>query len=88
MRPLSLGRWQGHFVLASETCAFDTIGAEKIRDIQPGEMVVIGRDGLRSIQVIPSPRTALCIFEFIYFARPDSDIHGKNAVSYTHLDRL
>ena len=78
VRPLSLGRWQGHFVLASETCAFDTIGAEKIRDIRPGEMVVISREGLRSIQVLSSPRTALCVFEFIYFARPDSDIHDKN----------
>ncbi len=78
IRPLSLGRWQGRFVLASETCAFDTIGAEKIRDIGPGEMVVIDKDGLRSVQVMPSPRTAFCVFEFIYFARPDSDIHDKN----------
>ncbi|NMB35111.1 MAG: amidophosphoribosyltransferase [Firmicutes bacterium] len=78
VRPLSLGRWRGHLVLSSETCAFDTIGAEKIRDIQPGEMVVIGRDGLKSIQVMPSPRLALCVFEFIYFARPDSDIHDRN----------
>ena len=78
MRPLSLGRWQGHYVLASETCAFDTIGAEIIRDVRPGEMVVISKEGLQSIQVLPSSRTALCVFEFIYFARPDSDIHGKN----------
>lgn len=78
VRPLSLGRWRGHYVLASETCAFDTIGAEKVRDVQPGEMVVIDRDGLKSKQVMPSLRTALCIFEFIYFARPDSDIHDKN----------
>jgi amidophosphoribosyltransferase len=78
IRPLSLGLWNGHYVLASETCAFDTIGAETIRDIEPGEMVAIDREGLRSIQILPSERNALCIFEFIYFARPDSNICGKN----------
>ncbi len=78
MRPLSLGRWNNFYVLASETCAFDTIGAETIRDINPGEMVIINREGLKSTQVMPSPREALCIFEFIYFARPDSNIQGKN----------
>lgn len=78
MRPLSLGIWNDFYVLASETCAFDTIGAETIRDINPGEMVIINKEGIRSTQVLPSPRFALCIFEFIYFARPDSNIQGKN----------
>jgi amidophosphoribosyltransferase len=78
MRPLSLGKWNNSYVLASETCAFDTIGAETIRDIKPGEMVIINREGIRSTQALPSPRFALCIFEFIYFARPDSNIQGKN----------
>jgi amidophosphoribosyltransferase len=78
VRPLSLGRWNDYYVLASETCAFDTIGAEMIRDINPGEMVVITREGIKSTQILPSHRSALCIFEFIYFARPDSNINGEN----------
>ncbi|MGI5876343.1 MAG: amidophosphoribosyltransferase [Dethiobacteria bacterium] len=78
IRPLSLGRWEGHYVLASETCAFDTIGAEFIKEVNPGEMVIISREGLESIQFLASNSTALCIFEFVYFARPDSDIQGKN----------
>jgi amidophosphoribosyltransferase len=78
IRPLSLGRWKGHYVLSSETCAFDTIGAEFVRDINPGEMVIITEEGLKSIQFLPSQRNALCVFEFVYFARPDSDIQGKN----------
>ena len=78
MRPLSLGRWNDYYVLASESCAFDTIGAEMIRDINPGEMVVITKEGMTSTQIMPSQRSALCIFEFIYFARPDSNINGKN----------
>lgn len=78
VRPLSLGKWQGHYVLASESCAFDTIGAETVRDVQPGEMIVIDKEGLRSVPVLPPHRSALCIFEFIYFARPDSNIEGKN----------
>ncbi|RJX25801.1 MAG: amidophosphoribosyltransferase [Dethiobacter sp.] len=78
IRPLSLGRLNDHYVLASETCAFDTIGAEMIRDINPGEMVVITREGIKSTQILPSHRSALCIFEFIYFARPDSNINGEN----------
>ncbi len=78
VRPLSLGKWQGHYVLASESCAFDTIGAEMVRDVNPGEMIVIDEEGLRSVPVLPTHRSALCIFEFIYFARPDSNIEGKN----------
>jgi len=78
IRPLSLGSWNGHYVLASETCAFDTIGAKTIRDIEPGEMVVIDEEGVRSMQALPLKRKALCIFEFIYFARPDSNMGGRN----------
>lgn len=78
IRPFSLGRWKDYYVLASETCAFDTIGAEYIRDVNPGEMMIIDETGLKSQQILPSPRQALCIFEYIYFARPDSNIHGKN----------
>lgn len=78
VRPLSLGRWKGSYVLASETCAFDTIGAEMVREIDPGEMVIIDRNGIRSRQVFSPHRRALCIFEYIYFARPDSNIAGRN----------
>lgn len=78
IRPLSLGSWNGHYVLASETCAFDTIGAKTIRDIEPGEMVVIDEEGVRSMQALPLKRKALCVFEFIYFARPDSNMGGRN----------
>lgn len=77
IRPMSLGKLSdGSLVIASETCAFDTIGAEFTRDIEPGELVVIGKDGLISHQVVPA-RPKLDIFELVYFARPDSQILGK-----------
>ncbi|MGB4681416.1 MAG: amidophosphoribosyltransferase [Firmicutes bacterium] len=78
-RPLSLARLgeKGYF-LASETCAFDTIGAQFIRDVAPGEAVVIDDGGIRSYQVLPPAQPSLCLFEFIYFARPDSNLQGKN----------
>jgi amidophosphoribosyltransferase len=78
-RPLSLGRLepQGYF-LASETCAFDTIGAKFIREVAPGEAVVLDEKGLRSFQALPETEHSLCIFEYIYFARPDSNLQGQN----------
>jgi amidophosphoribosyltransferase len=76
-RPLSIGKVDGAYVLASETCAFDLIGAKYIRDVEPGEMVIINEDGLKSIKAVPSPKRAHCIFEFIYFSRPDSNIYGN-----------
>ena len=76
MRPLALGSLDGTYILASESCAFDTIGAEFIRDVRPGEIIVADRAGLRSHQAVRSTDTALCIFEYVYFARPDSDIDG------------
>ncbi len=79
IRPLSIGLINGKdYVLASETCAFDTIGAEFVRDVEPGEMVIINEKWISSYKISPSPRSALCVFEFIYFARPDSDLCGKN----------
>ncbi len=77
-RPLVMGRLGSGWVVASETCAFDLIGAEYVRDIRPGELVVFEEgEEPRSIQVFkPTPNK--CIFEYIYFARPDSDIFGKN----------
>ena len=78
-RPLSLGRLKDAYVLASETCAFDLIQAEFVRDVKPGEIVVIDRQGLRSIDAFPlHQRRSLCIFEFVYFARPDSNLSGRN----------
>ncbi len=76
MRPLALGSLGGAYVFASESCAFDTIGAEFIRDVRPGEIVVANGAGLRSHQAVRAADTALCIFEYVYFARPDSDIDG------------
>jgi len=77
-RPLCLGKLEGAYVLASETCALDLIGAQYIRDIEPGEVVFIFRDNIESIKFAKSSRCAFCIFEYIYFARPDSCIFGHN----------
>jgi amidophosphoribosyltransferase len=77
-RPLCLGKLKDAYVIASETCALDLIDAEYIRDIDPGEIVIIDGTGLKSIKPFPERRNSYCIFEFIYFARPDSNIFGKN----------
>ncbi len=79
IRPLSLGRMNGsHHVLASETCAFTTIGAHFLREVEPGEMVVITPEGIQERQAIPAEGNALCIFEYVYFARPDSRMYNKS----------
>jgi len=79
VRPLCLGQLNGdHYVIASETCALNLVGAKFIREIEPGEIVVIDSKGLREIQGLRCLRRAMCIFEFIYFARPDSNIYGKS----------
>ena len=78
-RPLSIGMVDGAYVLASETCAFDLIKAKFVRDVEPGEIVIIDQKGLRSIQAFPEQhRRAFCIFEYVYFARPDSTIANRN----------
>jgi len=78
-RPLSIGRVDNCWVLASETCAFDLIHARFVRDVAPGEIVIIDKTGLRSIQAFPEhERRAFCMFEYVYFARPDSTIAGRN----------
>jgi amidophosphoribosyltransferase len=77
-RPLSLGEVDGAYVVASETCAFDLIEASYIRDIAPGEMVIISSRGVRSSFPFKSAQSSHCIFEFIYFARPDSMVFGQN----------
>jgi amidophosphoribosyltransferase len=78
-RPLSLGRVNGAWVLASETVAFDQIQAQFVRDVAPGEIVIINKNGLVSIPAFPEhTRRAFCIFEYVYFARPDSVIAGRS----------
>lgn len=77
-KPLCIGKRDNAYILASETCALDTIGAEFVRDVQPGEIVSITKDGIRSNcdMCLPKEQSARCIFEYIYFARPDSEIDG------------
>jgi amidophosphoribosyltransferase len=77
-RPLCLGKLNGNYVLASETCAFDLVEAEFVRELDPGEIVIISADGIKSIQTPHAGRSAFCIFEFIYFARPDSIFFDQN----------
>ncbi|MDD5686444.1 MAG: amidophosphoribosyltransferase [Elusimicrobia bacterium] len=77
-KPLCLGKINDSYVVASETCAFDITNAKYIRDIEPGEIVVIGKDGVKSIKPFPKASHSFCIFEYIYFARPDSNIFGGN----------
>src|SRR5881296_2091766 len=78
-RPLCLGQLGDGWVLASETCALDLIHARFVRDVEPGEIVIIDENGLRSIQAFPEQeRRAFCIFEYVYFARPDSSIANRN----------
>jgi amidophosphoribosyltransferase len=77
-RPLCLGRLNGHYILASESCALDLLHAELIRELDPGEIVIIYKDGVRSIKPAISAKRSFCIFEYIYFARPDSTFFGKN----------
>jgi len=75
VRPLCIGRLNGKaHVFASESCALNVIGAELVREVEPGEMVIADKDGVRSERVGQSPRVALCVFEYIYMARPDSQI--------------
>jgi amidophosphoribosyltransferase len=76
VRPLSLGQIGDRYCVASETSAFDIIGATHMRDVQPGELVSIGADGIRTRQVVQGERDAFCVFEYIYFARPDSRMNG------------
>src|SRR3989344_4577546 len=77
IRPLALARLNGGYIIASETCAFAPLGAGFEREIQPGEMLVIDENGARSEQIVP-PNPKLDIFEFVYFARPDSQLLGKS----------
>jgi len=77
VRPLVLGKQGDAYVLASESCALDIVGAEIVRDLDPGEMVVITKAGIKSIKPFPAKQSRFCIFEYIYFARPDSVLEGR-----------
>jgi amidophosphoribosyltransferase len=78
VRPLVLGRLDNAWILSSETCALDIIGAEFVRDVEPGEMVIITNEGIESLHPFPPKPRRFCIFEYVYFARPDSMVEGKN----------
>lgn len=80
-RPLCLGELDGAYILTSETCSLDLIDAKYVRDIEPGEIVFISKGKLESVKPFPKKKHSLCIFEYIYFARPDSDIFGENVYS-------
>ncbi|MDR3566111.1 MAG: amidophosphoribosyltransferase [Negativicutes bacterium] len=77
-RPLCIGKLNGGWILASESCALDTVGAELVRDVEPGEMVTIDENGLTSRRFGECDQRAMCVFEYIYFARPDSVIDGQS----------
>ena len=85
-RPLCLGQLNGDYVVASETCALNVVNASYVRDVEPGELIIIDRLGLRSVQVARADQRAFCIFEYIYFARPDSHLYGRSV--YTVRRRM
>ncbi len=84
-RPLSIGRLGGRYVFGSETCAFDLIEAEYVRDVEPGEILLVQEDSLSSEFPLPKEKPAQCIFEHVYFARPDSTVFGRTVNSSRRL---
>ena len=82
LRPLSIGKLGDGYVVSSETCAFEVVGAEFVRDVEPGEIVTIDRHGIRSSDYSMFKRHMMCAMEYIYFARPDSDIEGRNVHAF------
>ena len=82
IRPLVIGKLKNCYVLASETCALDIIGAKYLRDVENGEIVVIENNKLESIKPFPQKKIRPCVFEYIYFSRPDSILNGKTAYEY------
>src|SRR5262249_24213399 len=88
-RPLTIGRLGDAWIVCSETCALDLIDAEWVRDVEPGEVFIVGPDGTKSIHPLAPGRLAHCIFEHVYFARPDSYVFGKSVNEVrTQLGRL
>ena len=89
LRPLCIGKLKDGYVLASESCALDVMDAEFVRDVEPGEVVVINKDGLRSLEPSSLCQKHLCVFELIYFARTDSNIDGDNVYDFrVNIGRL
>ena len=82
IRPLVIGKLNNSYVLASETCALDIIGAKFIRDVENGEIVLIENEEIKSIKPFPPKKVRPCVFEYIYFSRPDSILNGKSAYEY------
>ena len=82
IRPLVIGKLKNSYVLASETCAFDIIGAKFVREVENGEIVYIENDELKSVKPFPPKKIRPCVFEYIYFSRPDSILNGKTAYEY------
>ena len=82
IRPLVLGRLGDSYIFASETCALDIIGAEFVREVENGEIVIINKDGVESVKPFPKQNARPCIFEYIYFSRPDSIVGGKGVYDY------
>lgn len=78
LRPLSLGELNGAYMVASETCAFDITGASYVREIKPGELLIINKDGIKSREFTSPMQRKLCSMEYVYFSRPDSDLNGEN----------
>ena len=82
IRPLVIGKLKNSYVFASETCAFDIIGAKFVREVENGEIVYVENDELKSIKPFPEKKVRPCVFEYIYFSRPDSILNGKTAYEY------
>lgn len=86
IRPLSAGRRGDGYMIASESCAFEPVGGKADREVLPGECVVVDKDGMRFMQIVPEPKHSMCLFEFIYFARPDSKMYDTSL--YTARERM
>ena len=82
IRPLVIGKLKDSYILSSETCALDIVGATFIREVENGEIIIIEKNLLRSVKPFPKQKQRPCVFEYIYFARPDSLINGKCAYEY------
>ena len=82
IRPLVIGKLNNSYVLSSETCALDIIGAKFVREVENGEIVLIENDEIKSIKPFPPKKIRPCVFEYIYFSRPDSILKGKSAYEY------
>jgi amidophosphoribosyltransferase len=83
-RPMVLGKLENDYLIASETCAFDIIDADFVREVDPGEIIIIDKQGLRSQMLLNVNRVSMCVFELIYFSRPDSCLYGKNIFKIRH----